>query len=184
MRVLVARPAAEDRERALGVFRDVRPDAPLGAEPLRELVLRAHRQLEVVEPALGDEERVREVEERRHPDADELVGGMFRAERAKQDLDGLGIILRQVRRQRARDVLAAVEQLEVVEPARRLSDEGARREATAGRARCQPASRRTSAGEKKVFSCSAMVPVDQEQYLTAQLLSQRASASAVSGSVK
>jgi hypothetical protein len=92
--------------------------------PLRELVLGAHRELEVVEPPLGDQHRVREVEERRHPGPQQLVGGVLRAERPQENVDGLRILGRQVRGEGACDVTAAVEKLQRLEPGAGLLFEG------------------------------------------------------------
>ena len=102
---------------------DVRPDAGLGAEPLGQLVLRAHRQVEVVEPALGHEQRVRQVEERRHAGPHQLVRRVLRPQRPQQHLDRLGVGGRQVVPQRPGDVPAAVEQLERLQPGDGLLDE-------------------------------------------------------------
>jgi hypothetical protein len=43
---------------------------------------------------LGDERDVGEIEERRHPDAFELVGGMFRTERPEQHAHRVFVALR------------------------------------------------------------------------------------------
>ena len=128
MRVRVFRPRAKGGERPLGVFGDVRPDAELGAEAPGELVLRTHRQVEVIEPALGDDHQVRHVEERRHPGADELIRLVLGTERSKKHVDGIGVRRGKVRGERARDVPSTIQELEIVEPGARLADEAARRE--------------------------------------------------------
>ena len=91
VRVLVLRPRAKDGERPLGVLRDVGADAEFRAEPARELVLRLHRELEVIESAFSDEHQVRHVEERRHPGAHELIRLMLGTKRPQDHVDRLGI---------------------------------------------------------------------------------------------
>ena len=73
-------PARRSTHDPFGIVGDVAADARLGAEPLGQLVLRLHRQVEVVEAARRDEQRVRQVEERRHADAEEFVRSVFRAQ--------------------------------------------------------------------------------------------------------
>lgn len=47
---------------------------------------------------------------------------------ARSRVDGIGVRRGQLRRERARDVPATIQQLEIVEPGARLADEAARRE--------------------------------------------------------
>ena len=49
-----------------------------------------------LQPLLGDEDSVGVVEERRHSNAGELVGGVLRSEGAQEDFYRGGIIVRQV----------------------------------------------------------------------------------------
>lgn len=125
VRVRVACPRAKHCECALGIPRDVRPDTGLGGEALGELVLRAHRDLEMAEAALRHEDDMRQVEERRHPDADQLVGRVFGTEGTQEDVDRVGILRWQVLGERHGYVLGAIEQLELVEAGGRLLDEPA-----------------------------------------------------------
>lgn len=125
VRVRVARPRAKHCERALGVPRDVQPDAGLGGEALGELVLRAHRDLEMAEAVLRHEDDMRQVEERRHPDADQLVGRVFGTEGTQEDVDRVGILRWQMLGERHGDVPRAIEQLELVEAGGCLVDEPA-----------------------------------------------------------
>jgi hypothetical protein len=53
VRVRVGAPHLEEPHRSLGIAGDVRPNAALGAEALRQLILRPHREVEVLEPALN-----------------------------------------------------------------------------------------------------------------------------------
>jgi hypothetical protein len=91
MRIGIGRPSSEHLEGRLRVFFEKRPNAELASKTPRELVLRLHRYLEVVEPIGSDEDHVGEVEERCHAHTRELVGHMLRAERAKQDVDSVGV---------------------------------------------------------------------------------------------
>jgi hypothetical protein len=53
--------------------------------------LRLHRQIEVAEAVLRDEQRVRQIEERRHARAHEFVALVFGPERAQHDFERVGV---------------------------------------------------------------------------------------------
>jgi hypothetical protein len=55
MGIRVSSPRPELLERALRMVRNIGPDARLGAESLRQFVLRLHRDVEVVEPLFRDD---------------------------------------------------------------------------------------------------------------------------------
>jgi hypothetical protein len=58
---------------------DVRANAALGAEALRQLILRLHGQVEVLQSVLDDKQGVRQNRKRRPADADQFTGRMLRA---------------------------------------------------------------------------------------------------------
>ena len=62
----IARPDAEPLQSLLWMSLQVGPNAVLRAEPLRELVLSAHRGLEMIESVAGYVAHVRQVVERSH----------------------------------------------------------------------------------------------------------------------
>ena len=65
MHVLVARPRPEPLERTRRVAQKKIPNRKLRRETLRERALRPHRSLEMIEPALRDEQDVRQIEKGR-----------------------------------------------------------------------------------------------------------------------
>jgi hypothetical protein len=71
---------------------------------------------------------VRQVEERRHACANQLVAGVLGAQRSKQHINSVRILARQVRRERGCDVPSAIEQFEGVESVARILHEPARTE--------------------------------------------------------
>jgi hypothetical protein len=122
-------PRLKERHRALGVTGNQRADAALGAKALRQLILRSHGKVEVLQSALSHEQRVRQIKERRHADADQLVARMFRSQRSKEDLDSIRIRGWQVCAERIGNVPVAVEELQRIEPAASIVREGTNREA-------------------------------------------------------
>ena len=86
----------------------------------------------MIEPALGDVERVRQVEEGRHPHADQLVRRVFRSQRAHEHAYRLRVIGRQAVGEDLRDVTAPVEQLQLIEAGAGALDEPLLRERRVG----------------------------------------------------
>src|SRR5688572_3163242 len=74
---------------------------------------------------LGHDERMWQVEERSHADAHKFVGRVFGTEGSQQHVDRRRVVRRQVLRECARDMPAAIQQLEVVQSASRVPDESA-----------------------------------------------------------
>lgn len=126
--VAVRGPGVEYRQDALRITRDVGTDAGFCAEAFRQLVLRPHRQIEVIESALRDEQRMRQVKERSHAGPDELVRRVFRSQRAKEHVNGVWIGRRQMRREDSSDVPPAIEKLECLEASARILHETSGRE--------------------------------------------------------
>jgi len=111
------------------------------------------REIEVLEPAIAHEEQVRPIEKWRHAGAGEPVGGMLRSERTEH-VDGVGIRLRQVDRERPRDVAPAIEKLERIK-ARAGASLTNRLTGKPGCSRARSAvRRRTRDGEKNDFRLS------------------------------
>ena len=81
----------------------------------------------MIEPPIHDEHRMRQIEERRHAQAEQFVGRMFGPERAQQHVDGIRIRLRQMGAKRPRDMTSAIQQLQRIEPGARVLHERIRR---------------------------------------------------------
>src|SRR5688572_27087175 len=105
-----------------------RADAELAGKASRQFVLRVHRDIEVVEAVGRYEDDVRKIEERRHADSFDLVRGVLRPQRANEHADGVDISTWQVLVQRAGDVMPSSEELEILEPGARVTNEGGCRE--------------------------------------------------------
>ena len=65
MRVRIARPRRQQTQTRRAMLDQKRPDAELGREAFCQFVVRLHGALEAAQPALGDDVRVRQIEERR-----------------------------------------------------------------------------------------------------------------------
>src|SRR5690349_20446074 len=85
-------------------------NAELRREALCQRMLRAHRLLEVIEPMLGHEDQVWEIEKRRH--AETLRFLQRRTKRCEQDVDRHWKLARQMRVHRLRDVVCTLLELE------------------------------------------------------------------------
>ncbi len=122
----IGRPLSEAIKSGVAMRLDVRTDAELSGEALREFVLHRHRQLEVVEAMDGDEVDQWEVSETFHPV--EVLGKPLALERIDHDLQRRAAIGRQRGRQHTRDVSRPRHQFELVEAIDRRSDEPLARE--------------------------------------------------------
>jgi hypothetical protein len=129
VRAWVGGPFLEYRDCPVRVAVEVGADADLGAEPLGQLALRCHGELEVVEAVFGDEDPVRQVSEWGHPDARDVVAFEFGSQRGEHDLHCARVIAGEVFGERGRDVAAALEEPEPCEALRCLCDERLLREA-------------------------------------------------------
>lgn len=124
----VGRPFPKLGKRRCLVMLEIGPDAELGGEPFRQLVLRGHRLVEVIQPVVGDEVHVRQVEEALH--TDELF--IFRTQRGGHQAQRVAPVLGQVSGHGRSDVASACGQFQCIEPVERSRHERGAVEGPAG----------------------------------------------------
>ncbi len=121
MDTVVGRPLVQARQRLVGVSLQIRPDAELGGEPLRQLVLGVHRRFEVLEALLCDEHHERQIQERVHPRQIGILD--LRPEGVDDDSERFCSIGWQVHGERGSDVTSTRREFQVLVSVERVGDE-------------------------------------------------------------